>query len=250
MKNIILSLALVLPLVLSAQYSSDYLQRFTESGKTGWRFSTAVAANYGDIGSEAVDLSYSGNSSSTKGATGDYSIAMGEFTTASGDFSTAMGEFTTASGDFSTAMGEFTTASGTRSTAMGESTTASGPNSTAMGESTTASGDYSTAMGYFTRASDYASLTIGQHNSVNSTVTSGGNATSFDTDNAAFVIGNGTASNAVSDAFVVYFNGNATLSGDLTINSDERLKDNIQPLGSTLNKLHQIEGKTYSLKEG
>ena len=40
-----------------------------------------------------------------------------------------------------------------------------------------------------------------------------------------------------------------TLSGDLTINSDERLKDNIQPLGSTLNKLHQIEGKTYSFKK-
>ena len=55
--------------------------------------------------------------------------------------------------------------------------------------------------------------------------------------------------NAKSDAFVVYFNGNATLSGDLTINSDERLKDNIQPLGSTLNKLHQIEAKTYSFKK-
>ena len=40
-----------------------------------------------------------------------------------------------------------------------------------------------------------------------------------------------------------------TLSGDLTINSDERLKDNIQPLGSTLDKLHQIEGKTYSFKK-
>jgi len=92
-------------------------------------------------------------------------------------------------------------------------------------------------------------LTIGRYNSVNKTVTTGGNAASFDTDNAAFVIGNGTLWNAASDAFVVYFNGNATLSGDLTINSDERLKDNIQPLGSTLDKLHQIEGKTYSFKK-
>ena len=140
-------------------------------------------------------------------------------------------------------------ASGTYSTAMGYFTIASGNFSTAMGQSTIASGSRSTAMGQSTTASDYASLTIGQYNSVNSTVTSGGNATSFDTDNAAFVIGNGTASNAVSDAFVVRFNGNATLSGNLTINSDERLKDNIQPLGSTLNKLHQIEAKTYSLKK-
>ena len=92
-------------------------------------------------------------------------------------------------------------------------------------------------MGESTIASDYASLSIGQYNSVNRTVTTGGSATSFDTGNAAFVIGNGTIWNATSDAFVVYFNGNATLSGDLTINSDERLKDNIQPLGSTLNKL-------------
>ena len=139
-----------------------------------------------------------------------------------------------ASGDFSTAMG-YTTASGWASTAMGFETTASGRSSTAMGENT--------------KATDYASLTIGQYNSVNSTVTSNGNATSFATDNAAFVIGNGTASNARSDAFVVRFNGDATLSGNLTINSDERLKDNIQPLGSTLNKLHQIEAKTYSLKK-
>ena len=139
-----------------------------------------------------------------------------------------------ASGDFSTAMG-YTTASGWASTAMGFGTTASGRASTAMGENT--------------KATDYASLTIGQYNSVNSTVTSGGNATYFVADNAAFVIGNGTASNAESDAFVVRFNGNATLSGNLTINSDERLKDNIQPLGSTLNKLHQIEAKTYSLKK-
>jgi len=116
-----------------------------------------------------------------------------------------------------------------------------------MGHGTTASGGESTAMGHSTTASDYASLTIGQYNSVNSTVT--GSATAFNPANAAFVIGKGTGSSAKSDAFVVYFNGNATLSGDLTINSDERLKENIQPLGSTLNKLHQIEGKTYSLKK-
>ena len=142
----------------------------------------------------------------------------------------------------------FCTASGNRSTAMGYFTTASGNESTAMGYSTTASGNESPAMGRSTTATDYASLTVGQYNSVNRTVTSGGNAISFDTDNAAFVIGNGTSS-AFSDAFVVRFNGDATLSGDLTINSDERLKDNIQPLGSTLNKLHQIEAKTYSLKK-
>ena len=249
----------------------------TESGKTGQRLSVSDASNHGDIGWDAVDLSYSANISSTEGATGDASIAMGVATiasgvastamgygtTASGSRSTAMGYATTASGEastamgygtdayssYSTAMGNYTFANGIASTAMGDNTVAFGLASTAMGVWTSASGVASTAMGYSTSASDYLCLTIGQHNSVNSSVTSNGSATSFDTDNAAFVIGNGTASNALSDAFVVRFNGDATLSGDLTINSDERLKDNIQPLGSTLNKLHQIEAKTYSLKK-
>ena len=216
MKQVTTILAILVGFTMNAQLIS-----VTESGKTGQRLSVSDASNHGDIGWDAVDLSYSANISSTEGATGDASIAMGVATIASG----------------------------VASTAMGVGTTASGSRSTAMGESTTASGYYSTAMGYSTSASDYLCLTIGQHNSVNSSVTSNGSATSFDTDNAAFVIGNGTASNALSDAFVVRFNGDATLSGDLTINSDERLKDNIQPLGSTLNKLHQIEAKTYSLKK-
>ena len=201
MKQVTTILAILVGFTMNAQLVS-----VTENGNTGQRLQVSNADNHGDIGFKAVDLSYSGSSSSTRGATGTSSTAMGEVTTASGFFSTAMGAFTTASGIASTAMGNNT------------------------------------------KATDYASLTVGRYNSVNSTVTSGGNATSFDTDNAAFVIGNGI-SGAESDAFVVRFNGNATLSGNLTINSDERLKDNIQPLGSTLNKLHQIEAKTYSLKK-
>ena len=200
-------------------------------------------------GQWSYNSNWTGVQASTCTASGDYSTAMGDGTTASGDYSTSMGRSTAASALYSTAMGYGTDASGYFSTAMGSSTTASALYSTAMGDGTIASGSRSTAMGSYTTASDYASLSIGRYNSVNSTVTAGGSAASFDTDNAAFVIGNGTGSSTKSDAFVVYFNGNATLSGDLTINSDERLKDNIQPLGSTLNKLHQIEGKTYSFKK-
>ena len=258
MKQVTTILAILVGFTMSAQLSS-----VIENSKTGQRLTVSTAANNGDIGSNAVDLSYSNSVSTTKGATGSSSIAMGQGTIASGLYSTAMGYSTTASNRAGTAMGDRTTASAWYSTAMGTETTASGSSSTAMGASTTASGDMSTAMGFETTASginsfaigeettasDYASLSIGTYNLVNSVVTTGGDANNFDTDNAAFVIGNGTASNAVSDAFVVRFNGDATLSGDLTNNSDERLKDNIQPLGSTLNKLHQIEAKTYSLKK-
>ena len=45
------------------------------------------------------------------------------------------------------------------------------------------------------------------------------------------------------------FNGDATLAGNLNINSDARLKANIVSLGSTLSKLLQIDGKSYTMKK-
>jgi hypothetical protein len=44
------------------------------------------------------------------------------------------------------------------------------------------------------------------------------------------------------------FSGTVTIGTDLNITSDSRLKDNIKPLGSTISKLQEIEGKTYMLK--
>ena len=153
----------------------------------------------------------------------------------------------TASGSLSTAMGNTTIASGFASTTMGQLTTASGNYSTAMGESTLASGSLSTAMGFNTTASDYASLVIGQWNLAGSTTTN--SPTEYSTDNTAFVIGNGTGSESRSDALVVKFNGDATLAGNLNINSDARLKANIVSLGGTLTKLLQIDGKSYTMKK-
>jgi hypothetical protein len=159
---------------------------------------------------------------------------------------------TSATGTNAVAMGAGTTAIGYASTAMGAGANASGDYSTAMGFVTAATGDSSTAMGWDTTASDFASTVIGQYNSSGSSVTN--NATSFSTSNTAFVIGNGTASNAKSDAFKVMFNGDTTVSNDLTVNgdvvisSDARLKSNIVSLGSTLSKLLQIDGKSYEMK--
>ena len=261
MKKLFTLLALTIGFSMNAQ-----LTAVTEGGNTGQRLSTSNASNHGDIGSNAVDLSYSGSSSSTRGATGyastamgynttasgNWSTAIGSGTTASGSRSTAMGYNTTASGNWSTAMGGSTTASGNWSTAMGSNTTASGDESTAMGDFTTASGVLSTAMGFVTTASDFASLVIGQYNSSGSSVTN--SATIFSTSNTAFVIGNGADSSNKSDAFKVMFNGDATVSNDLTvsgdvvISSDARLKSNIVSLGSTLSKLLQIDGKSYEMK--
>jgi len=105
---------------------------------------------------------------------GNYSVAMGNRTTASGLGSTAIGGSTTASGGSSTAMGDFTTASGEASTAMGYHTTAGGERSTAIGSITTASGYSSTAMGQQTTASGYISTALGQQ-----TTASGSNSTAM-----------------------------------------------------------------------
>ena len=123
---------------------------------------------------------------------------------------------------------------------------ATGNYATAMGWYATATGEISTAIGHRTTASDFASLVIGQYNSAGSTAT---NATTYSASNTAFVIGNGTSDSSKSDALIIKFNGDATFAGDLNVNSDARLKANIISLGSTLAKLLQIDGKTYTMKK-
>jgi hypothetical protein len=91
-----------------------------------------------------------------------YSIAMGQSTSSGGFVSTAMGNSTQASGDNSTSMGEGTTAAATDSTAMGEYTHAYGRASFASGSVTFASGDYSTAMGQDSSAEGIASTAMGE----------------------------------------------------------------------------------------
>ena len=143
--------------------------------------------------------------------------------------------------------------SGLNASAIGFNTTASNTVSTAIGFKTTANGKASTAISKNTIASDFGSLVVGQYNLSGSTVTN--SATQPNPANTAFVIGNGTASNAKSDAFKVMVNGNTTIgndltvSGDVVVSSDSRLKANIVSLGATLAKLSLIDGKTYTMKK-
>ena len=253
MEKIITLLALTISFSMNAQIS-------TNGTNNSGLYATAMG--YNTTASEYASTAMGGSTT----ASGPYSTAMGDSSTASGGASTAMGYDTTASGILSTAMGYSTTASGYASTAMGRSTESIGTYSTAMGYNTDALGNYSTAMGNssesigtysaamgnYSTASDFASVVIGQYNSSGSSVTN--NATSFNTANTAFVIGNGADSSNKSDAFKVMFNGDATVSNDLTvsgdvvISSDARLKSNIVSLGSTLPKLLQIDGKSYEMK--
>jgi len=224
---------------LGGQFAVGYATAATGHVAFTSGYSTTASGNY----STAM-----GESSNASGAN---STALGKSTSATGNYSTSLGNGTTASGSQSTALGESSTASGYASLATGRSNTASGYNATAMGRASTASGYYSTVIGYNATASDFASFVIGQYNSSGSSATSAG---SYDVSAPAFVIGNGT-SGTVSDAFKVMFNGDATVSNDLTIggdvvvSSDARLKANIVSLGSTIARLLLIDGKTYTMKK-
>ena len=239
MKKLYTLLALTITFSMNAQMEDNS----SDTSATG---SNAVAMGEGTTASAESSTAMGEGTS----ASGDYSVAMGIATTASGGSSTAMGYSTTSSAQASTAMGYGSTASGIRSFAGGLYTVASGGGSFAFHSGTTASGTNSTALGRVTVASDYASVVIGQYNSSGSSATS---ANSFSTSAPAFVIGNGTSGN-LSDAFKVMFNGDTTVSNDLTvigdvvISSDARLKSNIVSLGSTLPKLLQIDGKSYEMK--
>jgi Chaperone of endosialidase len=110
--------------------SSSQLEKITENGKTGYRLLGRNPINHGNIGEEALDLTYSETAGTTLGATGDYSIAMGAETTASGFVSTAMGDYTTASGNISTTLGKNVTAASYAEVAVGAFNTSYTPAST------------------------------------------------------------------------------------------------------------------------
>lgn len=129
---------------------------------------------------------------------GNFSVAMGNNTTAIGDSSTAIGNGTTASNSSATALGYLTLASGNSSTAIGYQTTASGLYSTALGNSTTASNTGTTALGSNTTA-----------NGANSTAL--GNSASTGNQTGSFVYGDASTSSIVSsivpNEFVVRASG-------------------------------------------
>ena len=219
-------------------------------------------------------------------ATGDSSIAMGKENWAQGASTIAMGEKAHAVGGGSVAMGKESIAWGTTNftagyqtiagdttasegtggsaTAMGHGTFAQGRSSFAANKYTTATNQAAAALGIGTTADNFGMLAIGVNNAAgtgDTTVDPNDYGGYYYADGqytgsapgVAFVIGNGDLTNSgnvgnnPSNAFIVNFDGSAILAGDLTINSDARLKTNITSLGNTLPKLLLLDGKRYTL---
>ena len=212
-------------------------------------------------------------------ASGNYSTAMGFESIASGVNSFSIGYGTNSEGNATTgtpyyrneALGERSfviggrnKATGIKSFTLGNDNLAQGIGSSSIGENNISTGDYSMSLGLFSEsvakqsfafgnnayADGYNTTAIGSANTIDDNATPD----QWDQNNRALVVGNGfydesAAQLTRSDAFTVWFNGDATLAGNLNINSDARLKANIISLGSTLAKLLQIDGKTYTMKK-
>tara|TARA_B100000683_G_scaffold77594_1_gene76761 strand:+ start:490 stop:3843 length:3354 start_codon:yes stop_codon:yes gene_type:complete len=162
-------------------------EHITEGGNTGIAITGRDSSSYGNIGNNAVDLSYNVGST-PRGATGEYSVAMGYSTEASGAASTAIGYNAIASDTFSISIGSSTEASGYLATAIGSATKASGDLATALGNQTTASGNTSMATGFYTNTTGMFSTAMGQLTEAsggsstamgNNTVASGGSSTAM-----------------------------------------------------------------------
>ena len=147
-----------------------------------------------------------GKNSHTEGyhteARANESHAEGCESIASEKFAHAEGYQANAEGEGSHAEGYQTTASGSYSHAEGRNAKATSYHSHAEGYQTTASANSSHAEGYYTKATNYASHVSGKYNAAMTTGGASGNTTG-----TAFVIGNGTGSSALSNAFSVQYSG-------------------------------------------
>lgn len=72
---------------------ASQLEKVDEGGKSGWRLLGRIADFFGNIGQEAIDLSFSTDSDGLNGATGDYSFAAGEGTRADAEHKFVTGKF-------------------------------------------------------------------------------------------------------------------------------------------------------------
>ena len=228
----------------------------------------------------------SGSSSVAMGnynyATGDSTIGLGKENWAEGASTVAIGFKNHAAGGGSVALGQENVAWGTTNftavyqnvagdtnaavgtggsaTAMGKYNTASADASMALNRGTSATNQAATSMGLGTTADNVGMVAVGVNNVsgvgdttanyyyVDGQYTGANPGVAFVVGNGDIDSSNGLAGSNPSNAFVVNYDGSATLSGDLTINSDMRLKSNIISLTGALAKILEIDGKKYTMK--
>ena len=178
----------------------------------------------GDLTTASGELTHAEGYKTT--ASGSQSHAEGHESTASANYAHAEGMTTTAGGFASHAEGRETEASSSEAHAEGYKTTASGDYAHAEGRQTTASGMYSHAEGRDTVASGGGSHAEGDGTTANhksqhvfgeNNVPDASNAGVNSRGTYVEIVGNGTGSNAQSNARTLDWDGNEVLAGKLTL---------------------------------
>ena len=167
----------------------------------GWRLNTPEILLYGDIGENAVDLSWANIPLDIYGALGISSFAFGRQITSSGDYAVAGGRFSSALGDYAVAIGFAAQANGDHAVALGHQTEARTFHSLALGNGSRAIGDGAMAIGYNTRAEAAYSTAMGRNN------IGGGSPSNLILTDPIFEIGNGANAANRSNALTVLRNG-------------------------------------------
>ena len=196
-----------------------------EGYNTGASSTAAHAEGYSTKAS--ADYSHAEGYATKTISPGSYSHAEGFATTANGGCSHTEGRETivTNGASYSHAEGYKTSVSSSYSHAEGSKTLANGGYSHAEGAETTADGDYSHTEGYrtlatriathsegaYTTASNAYSKSLGHYSAA---MTTGGAISN--TTGTALVIGNGTYSTALSNAFSVQFDGTVKAASTIT----------------------------------
>lgn len=175
--------------------SGNATVRLTQDG-------TNIKAYGTNTGNTAAPLFY-GYAESQNLASGSYSHVEGIANTASGSCAHAEGKRTVSSGDNTHAEGYITVASGMHSHAEGSGTNATGWYAHSEGNSTKATGNGSHAEGFGTKATSNYQHVAGKYNiEDNSNV-------------YAYIVGNGTADNARSNALTLDWAGNLEVAGNI-----------------------------------
>jgi hypothetical protein len=179
-------------------------------------------------------------------ANGTVSFALGHEAVSVGNCSFSLGRLTKTNSDYSYAMGIGSISNGICSMAFGNYTMTKGYYSAAFGNGSIAIGNSSFVSGYSDKAKPYASFVIGQFN--DTTCSANGTSQWISTD-ALFIAGNGISDNARANALTLYKNGNMTIAGTLTQNSDIRLKRNIIPIRNGLELIENLNPVYFNFKD-
>jgi len=221
-------------------FASGYLSKATFSAATAMGYKSqaiatgALAAGYQNIASNTGSTALGRQTT----ASGLYSMTFGYLTAASNSYAMAGGYNSRASGQYSFSFGRDLLASADHSVAMGYWGKAFGYTSMATGYHTRGSGQFSLAGGFETTARAYASVAFGRWN--DSIATS--SQTAWTLTDPLFIIGNGSASTAVNNAFVVFKNGNTKVDGNFYPS-----RDNVNSLGLSTNRWTVVYATTGAI---